>query len=88
MWIKIINYFTIQLIFATIHEPPLYFLTLFMDPNFLFKLIFTFVYNTSKINGIQTYPMYKKENEKKKKKTGKEKKNCERLERIARCNRI
>ena len=42
MWIKIINYFTIQVIFTTIYGPPA-FLALFMGLTILFQLTFTFI---------------------------------------------
>ena len=38
------NYFTIQLIFATIHGPIALFV-LFMGPTVLFQLTFTFIYS-------------------------------------------
>ena len=40
------TYFTIQLIFATIHGVLLHFLILFIGFTVLFQLTFTFIYNT------------------------------------------
>ena len=41
---KIINYFTIKLIFVTIHGPIILF-GVIHDPIVLFQLIFTFIYS-------------------------------------------
>ena len=47
VWVRMKNenYFTIQLIFATIHESHCTFLGLFMSSIVLFQLTFTFIYS-------------------------------------------